>query len=862
MGPISMEAVAPMPRWVGWKNVLRGDKPDARPTKVPFDARTGRRAEADNPATWAPRSAAERWAAQHVNGEGGGVGLELGSLQEGGTLALGGCDLDTCRDPASGEIEAWAVEVIHRFASYTEVSPSGTGVKVYFLYSTTVLPPLRAAMGSKYGRTWKRPGKEHPPAIELYLANKYFAVTDQHLTNTPADIRSVDVATLLWLAREAGPAFVTVGKASQDSAAPGGGDTLVARLHRAIGSNATLARRWAGDMADMNDGSRSALAMALGALLKREGFSFDETCALLRRCEHTRDWVVEKGEVAGARELHRMWNRASADSESRETLDRVAIRETKTEKIIAAVLDAGVTFWRDPRGTAYATVPREGRTERYPVRWTAFKNIVRLIYGDANPVTVKGKAGETVRPGAVSDHSLSEALGAFDAFALRGDEREPRPRLCRTADGAVWLDLGCPDWALVRVTPEGWQVIDGADVPLIRPAGLGALPVPQRAAGAQDGLHRLLNVRPGQDGRPSDDFILATTWLVATLYPEGPFAVLALDGEQGSGKTTAAKMLRRLVDPNTADVRAVPKDERDLVIAARNGRVVALDNLSSLSPEMADALCRLATGSGLGERALFTNGEEHVAYAQNPVLLNGIPSLLARGDLADRAVAITLPAIPDDQRRPEAEVWQDFNAAAPGVLALLLDALVLALRDAPGMKLERLPRMADFARVACAAAPAFGWTVDQMLAAMADNRAGAVAGVIEADTIAATVQAIAAEEGIWQGTASELLLEINGRTSPDRQRERDWPKDATRMSGKLRRVAPALRRAGVDLALPESGGRGGRMITIRTVGTQRSECSERSGQTASASEPDRWDTGDAGNAAGPSCENAADEVLL
>jgi Bifunctional DNA primase/polymerase, N-terminal len=539
-----------------------------------------------------------------------------------------------------------------------------------------------------------------------------------------------------------------------------------------------------------------------------------------------------------------------------------APRETKTEKVVAAVLDAGVTFWRDPRGTAYATVPREGRTERYPVRWTAFKNIVRLLFGDANPVTVKGKAGETARPGAVSDHLLSEALGAFDAFALRGEEREPRPRLCRTADGAVWLDLGRPDWTLVRVTAEGWQIAEGADVPLIRPAGLGALPMPQHAAGAQDALRRLLNVRPGQDGRPSDDFMLATAWLVAALYPEGPFAVLALDGEQGSGKTTAAKMLRRLVDPNTADVRAVPKDERDLVIAARNGRVVALDNLSSLSPEMADAICRLATGSGLGERALFTNGEEHVAYAQNPVLLNGIPSLLARGDLADRAIAITLPAIPDDQRRPEAEVWQDYNAAAPGILALLLDALVLALRDAPGLRLERLPRMADFARVACAAAPALGWTVEQMLAAMADNRAGAVAGVIEADTIAATVQAIAAEERIWQGTASELLSEINRRTSPDRQRERDWPKDATRMSGKLRRVAPTLRRAGVDLALPESGGRAGRLITIRTIATQRSECSERSGQAEAAPEADRCNAADRWNAGPPSCGNTADEVVL
>jgi hypothetical protein len=133
-----------------------------------------------------------------------------------------------------------------------------------------------------------------------------------------------------------------------------------------------------------------------------------------------------------------------------------------------------------------------------------------------------------------------------------------------------------------------------------------------------------------------------------------------------------------------------------------------------------------------------------------------------------------------------------------------------------------------------------------------------VAGVIEADTIAATIQAIAIDKGLWTGTASELLAVINDRTPSERQRERDWPKDATRLSGRLRRVAPALRRAGVDLVLPESGGRVGRAITIRTMAPQRSERSQRSDQSPPAS--DRRNTGNAGNAVCPSQGNAPDEA--
>jgi Mg-chelatase subunit ChlI len=477
---------------------------------------------------------------------------------------------------------------------------------------------------------------------------------------------------------------------------------------------------------------------------------------------------------------------------SREKAAEAAPREARREAIVTAVLDAGVTFWRDECGEPFATVPRGGRIERYPVRSRPFRNLVLLLHGDAHPVTPR--RGGTPRPGTAPQQALAEAMLAFEALALRSEVRQARSRLCRGADGAVWLDLGAPDWRLVRVDADGWRVVVAADVPLIRTSGLQALPEPWRSPGALDALRALLNVQSDQD------FRLVVAWLVAALRPEGPFPVLAADGEQGSAKSTFCRTLRRLVDPNLADIRALPGDERNLRIAASNGRVVAFDNLSRLSPETADALCRVATGGGFGEREYYSNSGEVVVRICNPVLLNGIPSLLARPDLADRALAVTLPPIPDAARRTEAEMDEAFAAAAPGILALLLDGVALALRDAPGLRLPRLPRMADFAKLACAATPAFGWTAADMLAALEENRANAVALVIEADPVAAAVQALAAERRRWEGTATELLEEVNRRTPAERQRERDWPRDATRFSTRLRRVAPALRRAGVEVA--------------------------------------------------------------
>jgi hypothetical protein len=71
-----------------------------------------------------------------------------------------------------------------------------------------------------------------------------------------------------------------------------------------------------------------------------------------------------------------------------------------------------------------------------------------------------------------------------------------------------------------------------------------------------------------------------------------------------------------------------------------------------------------------------------------------------------------LPPIAEDRRRPASEFWREFEAARPRILGALLDAVSQALRRAPGVRLPRLPRMADFAIWVTAAAPALGWSGD------------------------------------------------------------------------------------------------------------------------------------------------------
>jgi hypothetical protein len=184
---------------------------------------------------------------------------------------------------------------------------------------------------------------------------------------------------------------------------------------------------------------------------------------------------------------------------------------------------------------------------------------------------------------------------------------------------------------------------------------------------------------------------------------------LLLHGEQGSAKSTTERVLRTIVDPNHSPLRAAPKEERDLMVACHNSRVVAFDNLSGISDQLSDALCRIAYGTGLAQRELYSDSEEVVLDACRPIALNGITELATRGDLLDRTILVDLAPITEERRLPDKALNGRLEALAPGILGALLDAVSVALRRLPDTKLARLPRMADFTLFVTAAEEALGW---------------------------------------------------------------------------------------------------------------------------------------------------------
>ncbi len=338
-------------------------------------------------------------------------------------------------------------------------------------------------------------------------------------------------------------------------------------------------------------------------------------------------------------------------------------------------------------------------------------------------------------------------------------------------------------------------------------------------------LRSFLNVKT------DTDFVLVVAWALAVLRNRGSYPVIVLSGEQGSAKSTFSAILRALLDPNTAPLRALPREDRDLFIAASNGHVLAFDNVSGLPGWISDTLCRLATGGGFAVRQLYTDQDEVLFDAARPVILNGIEEIVTRPDLADRAVFLTLQPIPEERRRPEQELWAAFDAERPRILGVLLDAVVVGLKRLSETRLEKLPRMADFALWATACETAF-WPAGTFWWAYCGNRNEAVEGVIDADPIATAVRAIMATRTVWTGTASDLLGALAEVVGERVAKSKTWPDGPRALAGRLRRASTFLRKIGIEIVFGREGRARTRTINIMTI--QPSAAPEKPGAQPSA----------------------------
>ena len=452
-------------------------------------------------------------------------------------------------------------------------------------------------------------------------------------------------------------------------------------------------------------------------------------------------------------------------------------------------------FFHTPEKDPYATIYENGIYRTFLLSSKEFKEwlLCRFFLTYQKPV---------------SSQALFDALATLEARAnCLGPQHQVFTRI-GMINGAVYLDLATEAGQVVKITAEGWEVLTANEIRFRRSPNMRPLPLPVKH-GSMASLYEFINVHG------SKDKYLLVAWLLGALNPNGPYPVLILQGEQGSAKSTVARLLRELIDPYTPAHRSLPRSEQDLIIGSKRSWIQSYDNISSLSADMSDALCRLSTGGGFGTRRLYHNEEEVLFSIQRPVILNGITDFATRQDLIDRTIILHLAPIPLGTRLTEGELLRQFQKAHPAILGELCDASSMALRRSETVNPPNLPRHADWAKWVEAAAPALGWPSQGFLDAYLGHRQETVELSMEWDLVAQALTQFLETIPSWQGTATQLLADLKPRIDDEQRRSRAWPANAKALSDRLHRIAPALRSTGIGIHFKRlSGGNRPRLIII------------------------------------------------
>ncbi|MCW2959647.1 MAG: hypothetical protein JWM90_34 [Thermoleophilia bacterium] len=448
-------------------------------------------------------------------------------------------------------------------------------------------------------------------------------------------------------------------------------------------------------------------------------------------------------------------------------------------------LTKNMELFHDSSKQAYASFLRDGHRETVRIPSTMLSDLLRYESYQAFSATP-------------SSHVLDECTDLLKAKALYdGTTAEVYYRIAQV-DDTIYLDLGDDDRNIVEIDMSGWRLTPDCPLRFERPSTMRGLPLPV-SGGSIDQLRPFINVADETAWR------LLLIGLIGAFRPSGPYAILSIQGPYGSAKSTAAEVVRSLVDPAAPPLRSAPGSEDDLMIAASRSHLLVFDNLSAIPVWLSDALCRIATGGGFGKRQLYSDVEEIILDVERPTIITSIEEVITRGDLLDRSLIIELQTISPSARRPLKRVRADFELARPAILGCLLDAVAMALRVEPTVAIAELPRLADAARWSSAAAPALGLTQLTVLDALSSSRRSSHGVALGSWLASRAVLDLLQRQDKWIGTPTELLEKLTVIGDLNLVTSRRWPTTPSALTNKLKNLSPDFEALGVDIEFSRTG---------------------------------------------------------
>jgi len=692
-------------------------------------------------------------------------------------------DLDRAIDPKTGELSTGAQFVLSHFpGAMVTISASGYGLHVWI----KAKPPFSGACENL---------KHDGQTVEI-LAEK-FVIERWQPFGEIGEIKPFQVEIEALLSeikpkREPAPVSpITHNSHTPTANGNGGAYVRAALLGKLKDSRTKMEAAQDGE----KHGVRFDLARLLGGFVhyghfnesdieNALGVNFGPSEASARKTirDGIRDGLAAPLEIETPIRATLSSTRSSATESHTKTEPDKAVKKSQADTLIEIGL-CGELFCT-PNDEPHITVQRAGHAETYPLKSAKFRDYLKSQHFKETSKTPSSQATQ-------------DGLDTLAGFAYEiGKRHETHLRVAavHSDDGqisALYLDLGDDAWRAVEIMPNGWQIVENVPVKFIRPRGVMPLPEPRRSGNINE-LRPYVNI--GSDA----DFCLFVAWQLAAFQTSGGLPILVINGAQGSAKTSTQRNGRQLLDPNATPTRAMPRNARDLMIAAKNSATASFDNVSNVEDWLSDAMCSLATGAGFATRELHSDGEETLITAKRRAMLNGITGTGSRADFLDRCIILSLPRITGGNRRIESEIDAGFAAAHGAILGAILDAVAVGLRELPHTHLAELPRMADFAKWATACETGFDWASGTFMEAYQANLKEGVEVAADASPIVAAIRGYIAKYATFEGTTSALSKEINTFVGDEIAKRKDFPSGAQSLGHALKRAVTVLQNVGIE----------------------------------------------------------------
>ena len=376
----------------------------------------------------------------------------------------------------------------------------------------------------------------------------------------------------------------------------------------------------------------------------------------------------------------------------------------------------------------------------------------------------------------------------------------------KDSDGIIY-DLTNKKWQCVKITKEGWQIINETPVPLFMRYSQTPQVEPSRQYEPDilDKFLQLVNLKR------EENKILLVVYMATLFIPEIQHVVLQLHGEQGGAKSMLETFIKELVDPARPKLLSVHKDRMEFIQQIAHNHLVFYDNLDHIPGWLSDEVCRGVTGAGSSKRVLYSDDEDFVYDYRRCFGFNGINPVLTKPDVLDRSITIEQDRIDPKYRVQEKLMMSKFYELRPRLLGYIFDILVKALQIYPTLKLGSLPRMGDSALWGEAISRAMGYRELEFINIYDENKERQNIEIIENSPLGQVIARflndwqndLKERPACWFAPTSEFLTGLNNTAAEyNIDPGKFWPKRANSLTRKLKVIMTSIREGlGYDITI-------------------------------------------------------------